>query len=84
MARHRRCIGCGAIAPKRRLTDHGWTATQCAAKGKGMRWYRQCGCMVPRAYHALVDELFDAGRDYPHRFPAGGRNLPKSGRTRGE
>jgi len=69
--RTRYCVGCGALAPPR-STEHGWTTTHMAAKGKGQRWYKQCGCLSSLAYYELTERLFDADRNYPHRLK--GRN----------
>ena len=63
MIRRQHCIGCGKVMPSR-PTDKGWTVTQCSGKGKGQRWYRQCGCMSAVAYGVMVEDLFAAGRDY--------------------
>ena len=60
----KRCIGCGKAMPPR-PTHHGWRIVQTCGKT-----YRNCGCMAAGPVHALIDDLLDAGRDYPHRFPA--------------
>lgn len=65
--RARYCVGCGRLAP-RRPVQHGWTTTHLAAKGKGQRWYRQCGCMSALAYYELTNHLFAEGLDYPARL----------------
>jgi len=80
------CIGCGKVMP-RAATSKGWTITHC---GGTRHYYRQCGCMRSRDYHRLVDDLRDAGKDYPYMFwctgvlTAGVVALPETSQVEGE
>jgi hypothetical protein len=73
----KRCIGCGKEFPKRGATWRGWWTVQLSQKGKGTRWYRNCGCMGKEEFNRILLALFRAGRDHlPRRL-----RLPQWGKA---
>ena len=63
-AKPKLCIGCRKPMPPR-ATSKGWQVVRCTSRGRGSRWYRQCGCLGRTRFNELVDLCFDTHRDYP-------------------
>lgn len=55
---------CGKQIPRRAVRDHGWEILNIGQKGKGQRWYRNCGCTDSATFHQKATELFDKGFDH--------------------
>lgn len=49
----------------RGASSKGWTITEFGGKGKGKRWYRNCGCLPWREYSDSAEHLWRNGMDYP-------------------
>ena len=58
----KRCLGCNAPMPTRGASRKGWEIIT----DRG-HTYRQCGCLPRRQFLWWVEQLVEAGSDYPTR-----------------